>query len=107
MNATHEGGISGDAEMYAVVVNDEEQYSLWPVERAIPLGWRAVGSSGTREECLSYIAEHWTDMRPLSLRRQMEVEARCIDPPGLTGYQVAAPGDSVTSPMIADSQAHP
>lgn len=58
--------------IYNVVVNHEEQYSIWPVDRELPAGWRAVGKSGTKQECLDYIKEVWTDMRPLSLRRQME-----------------------------------
>ncbi|HLI69636.1 MAG TPA: MbtH family protein [Ktedonobacteraceae bacterium] len=53
---------------YKVVVNQEEQYSLWPVERANPSGWSDTGKSGSRAECLAYIKEVWTDMRPLSLR---------------------------------------
>ena len=57
---------------YIVVINDEEQYSIWPEGREIPAGWRAVGKSGTKDECLAYVEEVWTDMRPLSLRRQME-----------------------------------
>jgi MbtH protein len=58
-----------------VVVNDEEQYSLWPAERHLPAGWRAAGMSGPKAECLQYIERVWTDMRPLSLRRRMAVEA--------------------------------
>ena len=57
---------------YVVVINDEEQYSIWPAGREIPAGWRAVGKSGTKDECVAYVEEVWTDMRPLSLRRQME-----------------------------------
>jgi MbtH protein len=57
---------------YAVVVNHEEQYSIWPTEREMPLGWRDVGKSGSKAECLNYIKEVWTDMRPLSLRKRME-----------------------------------
>jgi MbtH protein len=53
----------------AVVINDEEQYSIWPVGRDLPAGWRLEGFAGTEEECLSYIDTTWTDMRPLSLRR--------------------------------------
>jgi MbtH protein len=52
------------------VVNHEEQYSIWPAEREIPAGWREAGKTGFKEECLAYIREVWTDMRPLSLRRQ-------------------------------------
>ncbi len=55
--------------MYKVVVNDEEQYSIWSVDRETPQGWRDAGKSGMKEECLAYIEEVWTDMGPLSLRR--------------------------------------
>lgn len=58
--------------IYKVVVNNEEQYSIWPEERENALGWRDAGKSGSKEECLSYIKEVWTDMRPLSLRKNME-----------------------------------
>lgn len=61
-----------DNTIYNVVVNHEEQYSLWPAQRELPPGWRKAGKEGTKEECLSYIKEKWTDMRPLSLRRKME-----------------------------------
>jgi MbtH protein len=54
-----------------VVVNDEEQYSIWPADRELPAGWRPGGCTGTEDECLAYIEEIWTDMRPLSLRRWM------------------------------------
>lgn len=57
--------------IYKVVLNHEEQYSIWPTDRENPLGWRDAGKSGTREECLAYIKEVWTDMRPLSLRKRM------------------------------------
>jgi len=57
--------------VYKVVVNHEEQYSIWPDYKEIPAGWRAVGKSGLKPECLAYIKEVWTDMRPLSLRKQM------------------------------------
>lgn len=56
---------------YAVVVNDEEQYSIWAVGREVPAGWHAVGVRGTREECLEHIGQVWTDMRPKSLRVAM------------------------------------
>lgn len=56
--------------VYKVVVNDEEQYSIWPEYRASPLGWQEVGKSGTKAECLAYISQVWTDMRPLSLRQR-------------------------------------
>lgn len=57
--------------IYNVVINHEEQYSIWPANRVNPLGWSSVGKSGTKEECLGYIKEVWTDMRPLSLRKKM------------------------------------
>jgi MbtH protein len=55
-----------DGTIYKVVVNDEEQYSIWPADRELPLGWNGAGKSGTKQECLDYIEEVWTDMRPLS-----------------------------------------
>jgi len=61
-----------DDVVFQVVINHEEQYSIWPDYKAIPAGWRAAGNSGLKQECLAYIEEHWTDMRPLSLRKQME-----------------------------------
>lgn len=57
---------------YEVVMNHEEQYSIWAAEREIPQGWKAVGKRGSKEECLEHIKEVWTDMRPLSLRQHME-----------------------------------
>jgi MbtH protein len=57
---------------YQVVVNHEEQYSIWPDYKEIPKGWRAVGKVGKKADCLAYINEVWTDMRPLSLRKKME-----------------------------------
>lgn len=61
-----------DTTIYEVVVNQEEQYSIWPADRELPLGWQKAGKSGTKAECLIYIEEVWTDMRPLSLRKKME-----------------------------------
>ena len=61
-----------DTTVYTVVVNHEEQYSIWPTFKDIPLGWKAVGKEGSKQDCLDYIKEVWTDMRPLSLRRRME-----------------------------------
>jgi MbtH protein len=57
--------------VYIVVINQEEQYSIWHADRDIPCGWKSVGKTGTKEECLAYIEKVWTDMRPLSLRKQM------------------------------------
>jgi MbtH protein len=64
-----------DELIYKVVVNHEEQYSIWPVDRENPRGWEDAGKSGSKAECLAYIKEVWTDMRPLSLRRKMEETA--------------------------------
>jgi MbtH protein len=61
---------------YLVLVNEEGQFSLWPAFIDIPLGWSATGPRGERTVCLAWIDEHWTDMRPLSLVRQMEEDAR-------------------------------
>lgn len=58
--------------VYKVVVNDEEQYSIWPAHRETPPGWRDVEQQGTKAECLAYIETVWADMRPLSLRKRME-----------------------------------
>jgi MbtH protein len=59
------------ATLYKVVVNHEEQYSIWPADRENPLGWRDAGKRGTKVECLTFITKVWVDMRPLSLRKKM------------------------------------
>lgn len=59
---------------YLVVISDEERYSIWPSYKEIPWGWRSSGFSGPKQVCLDHIAEVWTDMRPLSLRRAMDSE---------------------------------
>lgn len=61
-----------DTTIYKVVVNHEEQYSTWPANRENPLGWRGVGKSGLKAECLAHIEEVWTDTRPLSVRKKMD-----------------------------------
>jgi len=61
-----------DLTTYQVVMNHEEQYSIWPSDRENAPGWTNAGKSGSRTECLAYIKEVWTDMRPLSLRKKME-----------------------------------
>lgn len=61
---------------FIILINEEEQYSLWPEWKAVPAGWCAVGPRGSKEECLTYIDDVWTDMRPASLRRKMEEWAR-------------------------------
>lgn len=60
-----------DKQQYRVVVNHEEQYSIWPADRDLPAGWRDAGKQGTKAECLAHINEVWRDMRPLSLRQSM------------------------------------
>jgi MbtH protein len=67
-----------DTRTYKVVVNHEEQYSLWFAERSNPLGWNDAGKVGTKQECLAYVKEIWTDMRPLSLRRKMEQQTAAV-----------------------------
>lgn len=64
-----------DTTTYAVVVNHEEQYSLWPADRELPAGWKREGKTGTKEQCMEHIKDVWTDMRPLSLRKAMEAAA--------------------------------
>lgn len=61
-----------DNTTFRVVVNHQEQYSIWPQDRDLPLGWNDAGKAGSKKECLDYIEEVWTDMRPLSLRKKME-----------------------------------
>jgi MbtH protein len=63
---------SEDTRTYIVLVNHEEQYSLWLADKDTPLGWKAVGKPGSKDECLAYVKEVWTDMRPLSLRTPAE-----------------------------------
>jgi MbtH protein len=63
--------IDEDATIFAVVVNHEEQYSIWHADKTIPEGWRESGFSGKKSECLAHIDTVWTDMRPLSLRKRM------------------------------------
>jgi uncharacterized protein YbdZ (MbtH family) len=70
-----------DTTIYKVVVNHEEQYSIWPEYKENPLGWNDVGKVGPKAECLAHIKEVWTDMRPLSLRKKMEEMAKNPPPP--------------------------
>ena len=62
--------------LYTVVMNEEEQYSIWPASRELPPGWSKNGPTGAKAECLAYIKEVWTDMRPLSLRKEMDADRR-------------------------------
>lgn len=64
-----------DRRRYRVVVNHDEQYSIWLEDKDIPKGWSDTGKSGTKAECLDYVNAVWTDMRPLSLRREMDSQA--------------------------------
>lgn len=64
-----------DRTQYRVVISDEERYSIWPDYKEIPWGWRAEGTLGSKQECLEHIKTVWTDMRPLSLRQQMDSQA--------------------------------
>ena len=63
-----------DRTAYRIVLNGEEQYSIWPADRDVPAGWREEGTVGTKDECLARIEQLWTDMRPLSLRRHMAAQ---------------------------------
>ncbi len=67
---------------YRVVLNGEEQYSIWPVDDDLPAGWRPEGTTGTRRECLNHIETAWTDMRPLSVRTAMETPGAETPPAG-------------------------
>ena len=69
------GEQNDDARTYTVLVNEEEQYSLWLADLSVPAGWRAVGKVGTKQECLDYVRTVWIDMRPLSLRKAMSRKA--------------------------------
>jgi len=60
-----------DDRRYLVVINDEEQYSIWPEDEPVPAGWRATGTAGVKAECLEHIRAVWTDLRPKSLRERM------------------------------------
>jgi len=62
---------TADEAHYCVVVNDEQQHSIWPAGREMPLGWKVDGFEGSRADCLSHIEQVWTDMRPLSVRRHI------------------------------------
>jgi MbtH protein len=65
-----------DNRIYTVVMNHEEQYSIWFADRELPAGWTAVGVTGPKQECLDHIEKVWTDMRPLSLRQAIAAAGR-------------------------------
>lgn len=62
--------------VYLVLINDENQHSLWPAFSAVPAGWTVVYGEETRKNCLEYVSVHWTDMRPASLIKEMDDESR-------------------------------
>jgi len=80
LNPKRRKGMARDQEeettIYKVVVNHEDQYSIWLADRENPPGWQDAGKRGLKSECLAYIKEVWTDMRPLSLRKHMEETAK-------------------------------
>lgn len=88
---------SEDTTLYKVVVNHEEQYSIWPKHRENPLGWRDAGKSGLKQDCLDYIKTVWTDMRPLSLRQQMDSTHVPTSPSALSTGSLG-----VTHPGVAE-----
>ena len=72
-NGASNNGANNNEPMFLVVRNHEEQYSIWPAGRDVPAGWDPEGTVADKDACLAHIAEVWTDMRPLSLRRRMEL----------------------------------
>lgn len=88
-----------DTTIYKVVLNQEEQYSIWPAHRENPLGWRDSGTSGNKTECLTYIKQVWTDMRPLSLRKKMEEMAQ--NPPLPPATDPVPQGESLVDRLCA------
>jgi MbtH protein len=64
-----------DGDRFKVIINDEEQYSIWPEQKAVPAGWHEKGFSGSKDEVTQYIDQHWTDLRPASLRKAMDAVA--------------------------------
>lgn len=65
-----------DGDLFNALINEEEQYSIWPAKKEIPAGWRSVGFSCSKQEVSAYIDEHWTDMRPAGLRRAMNSQVK-------------------------------
>ncbi len=76
MTSEHETPDGEEREQYVVVMNHEDQYSIWWTDADTPAGWEVAGPTGSREECLAYIDEVWTDMRPRSLRQWHQQQAR-------------------------------
>lgn len=94
-----------DVTIYKVVVNHEEQYSIWPEYKDNPAGWRNAGKTGPKAECLTYIKEVWTDMRPLSLRKRMEELAR-NPPPAPPPSNVNAPPEKSLVDRLSEGDHH-
>ena len=92
-----------DKTIYKVVRNHEEQYSIWPEYKPNPLGWDDVGKAGTKAECLAYIKEVWTDMRPLSLRKKMEEMAN--NPPAPPPPSTSEPQESLVDRLSTGDHA--
>ncbi|MEO0378322.1 MAG: MbtH family NRPS accessory protein [Cyanobacteria bacterium P01_A01_bin.17] len=69
-----------ETQRYKVVINHEEQYSIWPEERENALGWKDEGFSGHKQACLDHIEKVWIDMRPLSLREKMASQSSEVSP---------------------------
>jgi len=95
-----------DTREYQVLVNSEEQYSLWLAGQAIPNGWRQVGPTGQKQVCLDYVKEVWTDMRPLSVRKAMEqyqAEQAAKKAEGAEGAVSAEKAESVETAEGAES----
>lgn len=63
--------IDNESTEFLVLLNDQEQYSIWPSYRSIPAGWSEAGMKGNKQDCLQYINENWTDMRPKRLREAL------------------------------------
>ncbi|MBA3823895.1 MAG: MbtH family NRPS accessory protein [Ktedonobacterales bacterium] len=91
--------------IYRAVVNQEDQYSLWPVDKVNALGWQDAGFSGPKADVLAYIAEHWTDMRPLSLRQAMDRAQTPLAVAATTSAPSAA--TPVTEPPVATPETVP
>lgn len=76
--------MTDDHSLWRVVMNDEEQYSIWATGRDVPDGWRAMGPERSKQECLAHIEEVWTDMRPKSLRDRLGEPVDAVDSPSST-----------------------
>ncbi len=86
---------------YRVVVNHEEQYSIWPADKENASGWRDAGFDGSKADALAYINEHWTDMRPLSLRQHMERDQAASQQPVAVAAVSPAPAAAAAVPVMA------